>query len=96
MLPASQKEGTACGALIEKGRFVIERAQGPVPGEYLVMINSSQAAPGAGAPAGAPGPVVSAERPKELIPAEYNVQSKLTAVVKAGSPNTLEFALKSK
>jgi hypothetical protein len=98
LFPASQKEGTACGALIEDGKFSIARAEGPVPGEYVVMINSSQGGAGGagGAPAGAPGPVASSERPKELIPAEYNAQSKLTAVVKAGTPNTLEFALKSK
>jgi hypothetical protein len=96
LLPAGQKEGTACGASIEKGKFEIERAQGPVPGEYVVIINSTEGGAGAGAPAGAPGPVDSAARPKELIPAEYNTQSKLTAVVKAGAPNTLEFALKSK
>jgi hypothetical protein len=96
LFPASQKEGTACGALIEDRKFSIKRAEGPVPGEYVVMINSNQGRAGGGAPAGAPGPVASSERPKELIPAEYNAQSKLTAVVRAGTPNTLEFALKSK
>jgi hypothetical protein len=96
MLPAGQGGGTPCGALIEDGKFAIARRQGPVPGEYVVTINSSpDGAPG-GAPAGPPGPVSSAERPKELIPPEYNAQSKLTATVKADSPNMLEFALKSK
>jgi hypothetical protein len=96
MIPAGQAQGTPCGALIEDGKFAIARRQGPVPGEYVVTINSSpEGAPG-GAPAGPPGPVSSAEHSKELIPPEYNAQSKLTATVKAGVPNTLEFALKSK
>jgi hypothetical protein len=97
MNPANQKDGTACGALIEDGKFTIPREQGPVPGEYLVVINSSQGeGGGGGAPAGAPGPVTTAERPKELIPPQYNTDSKLTVQIKAGAPNTLEFALKSK
>jgi hypothetical protein len=97
IVPAKQNEGTPCGSLIQDGKFAIARAQGPVPGEYVVMINSNEGGSEAsGAPAGAPGPVATADRPKELIPAEYNTSSKLTAQVKAGGPNTFEFALKSK
>jgi hypothetical protein len=96
MVPTSQNEGTPCGALIEDGKFAIPRQQGPVPGDYTVTINSNQEGAEGRAPAGAPGPVSTAEHSKELIPPEYNTQSKLTAQVKAGAPNTLEFALKTK
>jgi hypothetical protein len=96
MLPADQKQGTPCGALIEDGKFSIERRQGPVPGEYAVTINSAEAGSGAAAPAGPPGPAATVAPPKDRIPAEYNTESKLTAHIKAGAPNTLEFALKTK
>jgi hypothetical protein len=97
-IPASRKEGVAGGAVIQGGKYSIERGKGLVPGEYRVLISSSQGTPPAAdsSDGGAPGPVKKGDAPKDLVPPQYNAKSTLTAEVKAGSPNALDFALKSK
>ncbi len=95
MLPVDSKVGVAGGAVIKDGKFEIGREQGLIPGQYRVVINSGQEAtpPPSGEP---PGPIAAADAAKEIIPAQYNAQTTLTADVKAGTPNTFPFDLKSK
>ena len=96
LLPASSHEGVAAGAMITDGKFSIERKEGLVPGDYRVVISSSEGGQ-ATAPAGeAPGTVDPATLPKERIPAKYNINSSLTATIKPGTDNALEFPLVSK
>ncbi len=79
--PISERAGTAVGAKIRHGEFVIARDDGPVPGLYRVRIYASSGVQ-APAPKGAserkPRPMV------ELIPSKYNSHSELTAQVVSG------------
>ncbi len=78
------------GAPISNGSYSIPKAQGLVAGKYRVAISSA----GGPAPAGeAPG---SAPMAKETMPDKYNTKSTLTAEVKAGQSNTLDYKLESK
>ncbi|WP_435018056.1 hypothetical protein TA3x_005696 [Tundrisphaera sp. TA3] len=96
-LPASRNEGIAGGATIEAGSYSVPRAQGLVPGQYRVTINSvKDGGASQAAPADSPGPIVAAEVPKELLPPKYNAQSDLVAKVQAGQANQFDFDLKSK
>ena len=78
------------GALIKEGRYNIPADHGLLPGQYRVMVTS--AAPGAqpdpDAPPGPAGPL-----PKDRINLKYNAQTILSAEVKAGGPNTFDFAV---
>jgi len=81
---------TAVGE-IKDGKFSIDRAMGPVPGNYKVSISSNP--PFAIGPGQEPG-----ERPKqdpEKVPAKYNTRSTLTKEITAGDPVALDFDLKS-
>ncbi len=86
--PASQN-GVAAGAEIKDGKYAIPRDQGPIPGEYKVIISSASAT--APTPTGPPGQ--SPPPPPDLIPARYNAESTLTATVEADKPNTFDFPL---
>ena len=101
-LPDKTKEGITSGGVITDGRFDVAQAEGPVPGQYKVIIfaaGGSGTAANAGEPPG-PGPTVEKKerldrsRRGGLIPTRYNLQSELKAEVKAGGPNTFAFDLK--
>jgi prepilin-type N-terminal cleavage/methylation domain-containing protein len=86
------------GAGVIDGDYSISRADGLVPGNYQVLIfgaiAESQPAPAKpGMPGDAPPPKKGA---KEPIPAKYNSQSKLTALVTKGGPNKFDFDLTDK
>jgi hypothetical protein len=95
--PASAEARTPAGGEIKDGQYSIPRHQGPTPGDYRIMITSSAArtppadkSPGAEPPKG----VTKKQAPAvELIPKEYNSQTKLTAKVEAGKSNSFEFPL---
>ena len=88
-----QHGGVSSGAVIADGKFAIAAEKGLPKGKYRVVINAAEAGSG-GAAAEMPGDIAPA--PKELVPANYNVQSELTAQV--GDEKTCEFKydLKSK
>ena len=89
--PASmQGTSTVVGAMIDGGSYSVPRAQGPVPGEYLVAINSTSDAPAADE---APGAVKKLIATKDLVPEKYNAKSELKAHVKKGEDNTVNFEL---
>lgn len=97
--PSSPDARVTAGAEITDGRFAIPRDQGPTPGDYRIMVTSAVArksgadvAPG-DEPAKRGGPMLPAPA-VELIPKEYNAQTKLTAKVDARGPNVFEFTLK--
>jgi hypothetical protein len=82
------------GGQITGGKFSIAREQGLVPGKYNVAINAA-AKTERTKPAQVGGGKMS-DLAKELIPAEYNSETKLTAEVKKGGGNDFTFELKSK
>ena len=81
---------TNAGGLIRDGSYSISRAEGLVPGPYKVMITEEVQRPaGAG---DAPGPRTKLEPSR--ISAEYNVDTKLSAEIKANGPNNFDFDVK--
>jgi len=88
--PFEQEGVTLEGAEIHDGKYALPAKTGLAPGKYRVSISSadesqkaqpSEEAPGA-------GPVA-----KELIPSQYNVNSKLTAEVTKQGSNNFNFDL---
>ncbi len=97
LIPTSSQGGNPSGGSIKDGNFSIEKAQGLVPGEYRVVINSSKREHAtANAADEAPGVVNQTGGPKDLIPVRYNANSMLKAEVKAGTSNTFDFPLTAK
>jgi hypothetical protein len=95
--PAGRAEGVASWATITAGRFDIPRAEGPVPGKYMVAIFNAPGDRPAGGSADATVPVPRSRNRSartDAIPARYNARSELTAEVKAGGPNSFTFDLK--
>jgi len=91
-VPAEPNSPGGTSGEVEKGRFVIEGDRGPVAGSYRVLISSLL-----GTKVDASQPPGEAPAPKkDPIPAKYNTKSDLKVEVKAGGPNTFEFALSSK
>ena len=96
-LPDSPDVTTQGGGVLVEGKYSIPRDQGLVPGKYKVVVSSAEDKPEVipdkafnnNAP-GAP-PILA----KEVIPAQYNNKSLLTAEVKAGGKNVFEFNLTS-
>jgi hypothetical protein len=89
-LTTSGPSGPVCGARISAGRFEVPVLQGLEPGTYRVAISA------AGPPASPTPEEIAAgasPRAQELIPPQYNEESKLTAEVKADGPNQLDFNL---
>lgn len=84
-------QGMRTGALIQNGKFDIAQKDGLVPGEYRVVINSpdNEAEPVPMEEAPGPGIRVSPER----IPANYNIQTELTADVSGDRDNVFDFNL---
>jgi hypothetical protein len=88
--PISEQTGTAVGATIQDGRYVISRKDGPAPGKYKVRIYASsreQAPARPGASEKKPRPMV------ELIPEKYNSQTILKAEVFSDKRNSLTYDL---
>jgi hypothetical protein len=79
------------GELIRDGEYQIARSLGPVPGTYRVTITEEVEAPSSAGEA--PGPRAKLKPSK--IPAKYNAKDALTAEVKKGQADPLDFALKT-
>jgi hypothetical protein len=93
--PASAESGTQVSAQIENGKYSLSKSDGPVPGTYKVQITSIES-PKFEPPAGkTPGEVVM-PKTKENVPAKYNLKSVLTATVKSGQSEPIDFKLTSK
>jgi hypothetical protein len=93
--PTSAEAGTQVSAPIQGGKYSLSRRDGPVPGKYTVQITSIESSkfePPAGK---MPGEVVM-PKTKENVPAKYNLKSELTATVKSGQSEPIDFPLTSK
>jgi hypothetical protein len=80
------------GGTVATGIYSVPAAKGLPPGKYTVRISAVQES--GPAPTGPPGPESMSQPAQDLIPPEYNVQSRLTAEVTAGGRNHFEFDLK--
>lgn len=89
-------DAVSTGAMITEGEYTIPKDGGPTPGKYRVAIlgDDEEAPPPSDEPPG-PRPKRSAAK-KPLVPDKYNAKTKLTADVKDGESNTIDFDLKSK
>ena len=87
-LPEDPALGTIGGALIKDGQYSIPASQGLLPGRYKVTISSPdpKKALDPDADPGAPGPVY-----KDRVQPRYNLNTILTADVKADGKNTFDF-----
>lgn len=82
--------GNPSGASIEDGKFEMPAERGLAPGTYIVRVNASD---GQAAPVEVPGE--SNVLAKELIPAEFNTDSKTEFTVKAGEENVFTLDIPS-
>jgi hypothetical protein len=86
---------TSSGAPIQGGKFSIDKKDGLPAGKYRVVINAPK--PGTGGkvdPNALPGDPV--EAPVELIPPEWNMQSKESIEVKPEGPFEFKFDIPAK
>ena len=93
--PAASSGGAQVGggSPIENGQFSVPRENGLVPGAYRVSINAADAK----REEQTKGPVRKGlGLAKELIPAKYNSQTTLSAEIKKGGSDNLNFDLQSK
>lgn len=78
---------------IKDGEFVLPSGKGPLPGAYLIEIESQQ---NTGRKiALVDNPSIKLDEKREVIPPQYNNQTQLRIEVKPGSGNHFEFDLKS-
>jgi len=84
-------KGVAAGAAIAGGRYAVEGARGPTPGEYRVEIRAS--VPSDKQVKGTFGEATSAM--ESLIPARYHDNTTLRAEITAAGPNQFDYSLSS-
>jgi hypothetical protein len=87
--------GGFSGAMITNGKYEIPAEKGLPPGTYLVKISSAAEDPSAPVPEmpGMPEDGAGGEA-QELIPAEYNKESKQEVTVTSDGPNEFNFDIK--
>ena len=91
LVPQRGTSGPSSGAPIREGRFSIARDRGPFAGEFTVEITAvRETGEILNHPDEGPVPLTA-----QYLPARYNSKSDLTASVKAGEPNLVEFKLTS-
>jgi hypothetical protein len=78
------------GGLIRDGEYRIPRSEGPVPGNYKVVITEEVERLSGDREAPGPRPKVKPSR----LSARYNARTTLVAEVKPSSPNTFNFDLR--
>jgi hypothetical protein len=92
-VPASGTKGPTAGGMVEKGRYSISAAKGPVVGQYSVEIHaprkSGKKVQAPMAPAG-----TMTDATVDAAPAQYNSKSTLKKEVKAGR-NEIDFDMNS-
>lgn len=90
-LATSGDGATKSGAMITKGAYVIPKALGLVPGKYKVIISAGDGKTPAANPDEPPGPTGANIISVDLIPPEYNVDSKQEVEVTAKGPNVFDY-----
>ena len=90
LIPADS-DGETAVAVIENGKYVIEREAGPTPGKYKVLVESKQ--PTGRKVRDADNPKAKVDEITEAVPVQYNAQSTLEIEVAPGSGQTFDLAL---
>jgi hypothetical protein len=93
LIPQTNTKGPTAGAEIVGGKFTIPAAGGTFAGKFRVEITASRPTGRKGIDRLTGTPMSGSE---QYIPSRYNTESQLTADVKAGAENRLEFAVNSK
>ncbi|HLA85800.1 MAG TPA: hypothetical protein VJL29_13500 [Thermoguttaceae bacterium] len=93
LLPREGTRGPSAGALIKDGRFSIDASKGAFAGTFRVEITAMRQGKQVRIDPETGGKYLLNE---QYLPARYNTKSELTADIKEGQPNKLEFALVSK
>jgi hypothetical protein len=90
---ALENQGTEATATVSKGSYIVSKETGLKPGRYLVRITA-----GDGKTAvnpvdenNPPGPTGSNIISKDLVPADWNVNSKQEVTVTKDGPNRIDF-----
>lgn len=89
---ASEDQTQLTGGRIRAGAFEIPASQGVRPGRFVVRIFAAKETP-ADQQQGPPGPEALRQQAKDIIPPEFNVQSKLVVQVRGDEPNRFEFVI---
>lgn len=84
----AEGQGTLSGGPIKDGRYTVPAESGLAPGKYTVRISSTE---GGGPSTGGLRDDVPEVEAKERIPAQYNVQTTLTAEVKESGENKFDY-----
>jgi hypothetical protein len=90
--PTSNEAGTDTSAEISGGKYAFSKKTGPVAGNYSVSISSIDD-PGIQAKEGMVPGDFRPPTPKDTVPPQYNVKTTLTAAVKAGASESIDFNL---
>ncbi len=95
LLEPLEEQGTAANATVTGGAFSIPKLSGLKPGKYLVRITAGDGKTAvnpvdANSP---PGPGGTNIISKELVPADWNVNSKQEVTVAKDSPNKFDFSI---
>jgi hypothetical protein len=91
-----ENQDTAGNATVTKGAFSIPKATGLKPGKYLVRITAGDGKTAVNPvdPDAPPGPGGTNIISRELVPREWNVNSKQEVTVKADGENKFDFDIK--
>ncbi|WP_406693366.1 hypothetical protein V5E97_20290 [Singulisphaera sp. Ch08] len=87
---------TQSGGMIQHGKFEVPREDGAIPGTYSVGIFSGAETPTNLDVATPEGEKAARKIRGELVPRHYNIDTTLTAEIKAEGPNTFQFDLSTK
>lgn len=92
-MPQPGTKSPTVGGAITQGQFSIEPARGAIPGTFRVEITATRSTGRTLADPRFGKPI---DETVQFIPAQYNVDSRLTATVSEQGPNHFEFMLQSK
>jgi hypothetical protein len=93
--PTSNDAGTEVSTSISGGKYSFQKSDGPVPGNYRVEVSSAKDTkfePPAGKTPGEFLPPAA----KETVPDKYNIKTTLSATIKPGQSEPVDFKLTSK
>ena len=92
LIPTDPNGETAV-AVIENGKYVIDRKAGPTPGSYKVLVHSQQ--PTGRKVRDSDDPSRKVDELREAVPPQYNAQTSLVLDIKPDSTQTHDLALKA-
>ena len=86
-------QNTQAQVLVTDGKYRIERQSGLKPGKYLIRVSKGDGKTVYLAKGEAPGPTNTNIISKELVPDDWNVNSKQERTVSKDNPNTFDFSI---